>query len=39
MIVSSKPSSSTFVLISQNRMTDQAEHRADLDLHIDLLTE
>jgi uncharacterized membrane protein len=30
---------STFVLISQNRMTDQAEHRADLDLHIDLLTE
>jgi uncharacterized membrane protein len=29
----------TFVLISQNRMTDQAEHRADLDLHIDLLTE
>ena len=30
---------STFVLISQNRMTEQAEHRADLDLHIDLLTE
>ena len=30
---------STFVLISQNRMADQAEHRADLDLHIDLLTE
>jgi uncharacterized membrane protein len=30
---------STFVLISQNRMGQQAEHRADLDLHIDLLTE
>ncbi|MGH2605408.1 MAG: DUF1003 domain-containing protein, partial [Anaerolineales bacterium] len=30
---------STFVLISQNRMSQQAEHRADLDLHIDLLTE
>ena len=30
---------STFVLISQNRMTEHAEHRADLDLHIDLLTE
>jgi uncharacterized membrane protein len=30
---------STFVLISQNRMSEQAEHRADLDLHIDLLTE
>lgn len=29
----------TFVLISQNRMSQQAEHRADLDLHIDLLTE
>ena len=30
---------STFVLISQNRMSVQAEHRADLDLHIDLLAE
>jgi uncharacterized membrane protein len=30
---------STFVLISQNRMGQQAEHRADLDLHINLLTE
>jgi uncharacterized membrane protein len=30
---------STFVLISQNRMSEQAEHRADLDLHIDLLAE
>ena len=30
---------STFVLISQNRLSQQAEHRADLDLHIDLLTE
>jgi uncharacterized membrane protein len=30
---------STFILISQNRMNEQAEHRADLDLHIDLLTE
>lgn len=30
---------STFVLISQNRMSLQAEHRADLDLHIDLLAE
>ena len=30
---------STFVLISQNRMSAQAEHRADLDLHIDLLAE
>ena len=29
----------TFVLISQNRMSEQSEHRADLDLHIDLLTE
>jgi uncharacterized membrane protein len=29
----------TFVLISQNRMSQQAEQRADLDLHIDLLTE
>ncbi len=30
---------STFVLITQNRMGEQAEHRADLDLHIDLLAE
>ncbi len=30
---------STFILISQNRMNEQAEHRADLDLHIGLLTE
>ena len=30
---------STFVLISQNRMVELAEKRADLDLHIDLLTE
>jgi len=30
---------STFILITQNRMSQQAEHRADLDLHIDLLTE
>jgi uncharacterized membrane protein len=30
---------STFVLISQNRLGEQSEHRADLDLHIDLLTE
>ena len=30
---------STFVLISQNRMGELAEQRADLDLHIDLLTE
>jgi uncharacterized membrane protein len=29
----------TFVLISQNRMGEQSEERADLDLHIDLLTE
>jgi len=29
----------TFVLISQNRMGELSEHRADLDLHIDLLTE
>jgi uncharacterized membrane protein len=27
------------VLISQNRLTEHAEHRSDLDLHIDLLTE
>ena len=30
---------STFVFISQNRLGEQAEHRADLDLHVDLLTE
>ena len=30
---------STFVLISQNRMSEEIEHRADLDLHIGLLTE
>jgi len=30
---------STFVLISQNRMTEAADKRADLDLHISLLTE
>ena len=30
---------STFVLISQNRLSEQAEHRADLDLHIGLLSE
>jgi uncharacterized membrane protein len=30
---------STFVLISQNRLSEAAEHRADLDLHIGLLTE
>ena len=30
---------STFVLISQNRMAASAERRADLDLHITLLTE
>ena len=29
----------TFVLISQNRMSQVAEEHADLDLHIDLLTE
>jgi uncharacterized membrane protein len=29
----------TFVLISQNRMNEEAEHRADLALHIGLLTE
>ena len=29
----------TFVLISQNRMGELSEQRADLDLHIDLLTE
>jgi uncharacterized membrane protein len=30
---------STFVLISQNRLSVETEHRADLDLHIGLLTE
>lgn len=30
---------STFVLISQNRMAAMADKRADLDLHINLLTE
>lgn len=30
---------STFVLISQNRLSDEAEHRADLAMHIGLLTE
>jgi uncharacterized membrane protein len=30
---------SAFVLISQNRLAEQAERRADLDLHIGLLTE
>jgi len=30
---------STFVLISQNRLGEETEHRADLDLHIGLLTE
>ena len=30
---------STFVLISQNRFSEEAEHRADLDMHIGLLTE
>jgi uncharacterized membrane protein len=29
----------TFVLISQNRLSAEAEHRADLDLQIGLLTE
>ncbi|MBK9093809.1 MAG: DUF1003 domain-containing protein [Anaerolineae bacterium] len=29
----------TFVLISQNRLSQEAERRADLDLHIGLLTE
>jgi uncharacterized membrane protein len=29
----------TFVLISQNRLSRDAEHRADLDMHIGLLTE
>ena len=30
---------STFVLISQNRLSEESERRADLDLHIGLLTE
>jgi uncharacterized membrane protein len=30
---------STFVLISQNRLSAESEQRADLDLHIGLLTE
>ena len=30
---------STFVLISQNRLGEETEHRADLALHIGLLTE
>ena len=30
---------STFVLISQNRMSHESDHRADLDMHINLLTE
>ncbi|PPD40837.1 MAG: hypothetical protein CTY16_16870 [Methylobacter sp.] len=30
---------STFVLISQNRQSEEAERRADLDLHIGLLAE
>ncbi len=30
---------STFVLISQNRLSDEADHRANLDLQIGLLTE
>jgi hypothetical protein len=30
---------STFVLISQNRMTAAADKRADLDLHVSLLTD
>jgi uncharacterized membrane protein len=30
---------STFVLISQNRMQEAADKRADLDLHINLLAE
>jgi uncharacterized membrane protein len=30
---------STFVLISQNRMAAMADKRADLDLHVNLLTE
>src|SRR4030067_1042926 len=30
---------STFVLISQNRLSAEAERRADLDLHVGMLTE
>jgi uncharacterized membrane protein len=30
---------STFVLISQNRLAEESERRADLDLHIGLVTE
>ena len=30
---------STFVLISQNRLSEEADRRADLDLHVGLLTE
>jgi uncharacterized membrane protein len=30
---------STFVLVNQNRLSEAIEHRADLDLHIGLLTE
>ena len=30
---------STFVLISQNRLSEEADRRADLDLHIGLLSE
>lgn len=30
---------STFVLISQNRLSQESEHRADLAMHIGLLTE
>lgn len=30
---------STFVLISQNRMGEESDRRADLDLHVGLLTE
>jgi uncharacterized membrane protein len=30
---------STLVLISQNRLSEESERRADLDLHIGLLTE
>jgi uncharacterized membrane protein len=30
---------STFVLISQNRLSREAEHRAELDMHIGLLAE
>jgi uncharacterized membrane protein len=30
---------STLVLITQNRLSDEVEHRADLDLHVGLLAE